>query len=828
MKARDFRIGWRLLLKEPGYSAAVICGLTMGFAVCFLLLSFAHSSFRFDAQVPDNDRIYMLKRKVNTDDNPRWWEFMPISLRNAALQSGLDLKATVVWKSPVKVRTGGIVRNYLMRAVDPSFQEIFGTKPLQGDLQKALTRPDAIALTESTAGQLFGDSYSLGKTVQIGDKAYEVAAILADPPATTTVPYSILTGFNTAIISNDDRAKAIADWANGYVKIYVKLGATSSPQRLVQFLQDALDRSPANVQISPEKLKRLGNQKISDIALIDLPSVHFDPDFVYAANMTNDDRRYGDKRTLLALSAVALLILLLAATNYVNLATVRTMRRRREIAVRKLMGTSASRITGQFLAESMLVAVLATILGIVLGWALSPVFSELIIHQREPSTFSDIVDKRVIGSFTPLTVGFSLLFGTFVGLLAGIYPAWIALHVRVAEALAGRGSEDSTGHHGQSLRRLLTILQFATAMGLTSVTLAISWQTSYATKLDPGFDPTRLVTILLPFDAPTLKLQLQPLRNALIRLPEVEDVAGEVSVVGSGENGESGEVQRIGGGSVPVSSIGVTSQFFQTYRVDAIAGRVFDPSQDREENPTGVVINSTAAHAIGFESPQAAVGQILKIKNSGGTDSAVRILGVSPDILHRSLRQPPEPLIYVLHVDGIYYLTVRVRSDIDAAERAIESIWPKYFPNDVLTIRRSKTYIVQQYSDDVRLAKLLTGSALIAVLIAAFGIYVLSAYSVLRRAKEIGLRKLFGANRRAICLIVWREFAALIAIGAVIGLPIAALATQNYLADFNQRAPVEIFSLLVALLISVLVAVVSTLRHTFSAMRTSPASLFRE
>ena len=152
-----------------------------------------------------------------------------------------------------------------------------------------------------------------------------------------------------------------------------------------------------------------------------------------------------------------------------------------------------------------------------------------------------------------------------------------------------------------------------------------------------------------------------------------------------------GDVQRLGGGDLHVSVEGVTPQFFQVYRVNAIAGRVFDPSLDREEHPTGVVINATAAHAIGFASPEAAVGHFLTLKE-GAKQTAVRILGVSPDILHRSLRAPPEPVIYALDA-GIYgmqfgtgILTMRAHGDPDATQHAIEALWPHYFPKDALLI----------------------------------------------------------------------------------------------------------------------------------------------
>jgi putative ABC transport system permease protein len=239
-----------------------------------------------------------------------------------------------------------------------------------------------------------------------------------------------------------------------------------------------------------------------------------------------------------------------------------------------------------------------------------------------------------------------------------------------------------------------------------------------------------------------------------------------------------------------------------------------------------VVINAAAARKLGFANPQEAVGKI--VQGTDQEDRQMQVLGVAPDIRHRSAREGEQPSVFYLR-DRVRILTVRCSGDPVAVKHAIEALWPRHFPNEPVDVTHMDRFVVEQfYADDLRLAKLLGAASVIATAIAAFGIYVLAAYSVQRREREIVLRKLYGAGNAAVGGLVLREFLLLVGAGALVGLPPAWLALQHYLAGFTERAPVGAWTIAAALLLACAVTLGSTLRHTLAALRIRPALALRE
>jgi putative ABC transport system permease protein len=500
------------------------------------------------------------------------------------------------------------------------------------------------------------------------------------------------------------------------------------------------------------------------------------------------------------------LVLLLAATNYVNLATVRTLARQREIAVRKVLGASAQAVARQFLAESVLVCLLATGLGLLLAWLLLPVFS-------------DLMQRRLDGMFSPVSLAVTVALGVLLGLAAGAYPTWSALRVRATAALAGRGSAETV--RGLWIRRALTMLQFGVAIGLTATTLAVAWQTHYASTLDPGFDAAPL--LMFGADNDMRDPRTRALRDAVARLPGVAGVA--VSHLPFSVNHNIVSLHRAGGTASDINVYAVSPEFFDVYGVKPVAGRLYSPALDKFDTDDRVVINAAAARQLGFPSPRDAVGQMVAY---GAGGRPMQVVGVAPDLRQRSAREGQQPSVFLLN-DRVGGFTVRCSGDVDAVRRAILDLWPRYFPNEGLDVTRVSTLMSDMfYADDLRLAKLLAASSAIATAIAAFGIYVLAAYSVRRREKEIVLRKLYGAGNAAIAQLVAREFAALVGAGALLGLPFAWVAIQRWLGAFTERAPIGAWTLVAALLVAGVVALVSTLRHALAAVRIRPALALRE
>lgn len=798
---RDFRIGWRLLLKEPAYSSVVILGLTIGFAVCFLLLGLVRHAFSYDRHVAGSDEIYVVKQRWNVPgDAGTWFPSASLPARDAVVASGAPVLATTFLTRRIDVRSGASVQSIDITVVDPDFQKIFQPTVLAGDLGAALLRPDAIALTEETAIKLLGVREVVGKTVEIAGKPYLVAALLADQPAATTTPYAALAGIKTAIWNAEYRQMVETNWGSSHGPLYVRVPKSVSLALVTDALQRRLLASSFYLGQSAEQLAALGGKNMIDFKLGKLRDAYLDPDI--SATLST----HGERRAVLGLAAVGLLILLLAATNYVNLATVRTLRRQREIAVRKVLGASAGAVSRQFLAESVLVCLIATALGLLLAWLLLPVFS-------------DLVQRKLDLLFTPASLLASALLGVLLGVAAGAYPTWSALRVRATAALAGRGNVETAS--GLWLRRVLTVLQFATAMGLCGVTLAVAWQTSYASRLDPGFNPAPL--LIVSTGADMRSASLSAFKDALARLPGVAGVALSDAPVTVNRN--STAQQREGGTPIEINYLLVSPEFFNVYGLKPVAGRLYASGTDSAADHGKIVINAAAARKLGFDSPQAAIGKF--VRNPEDSTSLRQVIGIAPDIRHRSAREPVQPTIYQLSQrTGV--LTLRVERDMAGVQKLIEEMWPRFFPNDVPGMQRMDALFAENYADDLRLAKLLAASSLIAIAIAAFGIYVLSAYSVQRRAREIVLRKLFGASGVAIARLVAREFAILLGAGALIGLPAVWLATERYLSSFIERAPIGLWTVSAALMMALAVAAGSTLRHTLRAVRAAPVQALRD
>jgi predicted permease len=800
MRAGDFRIGWRQLVQEPGYSAVTILGLAVACAACFLLLGFVAYCLNYNSYVPDGARVFVVKQRINYFPRPDWNTRATLMLRDTALASAVVEKASIARQIQQPLRTGTELHEVRMFAVDPSFGPIFGVKPLSGDLQAVLSRPDGLALTRETALRLFGSTKVLGKTVGVGDEVLQVLAVIPDLPANTTMRWEALGSPLSRALKPEDRTLHPSDQMRG--QIFLKLRPGADATRLAALLQDAVEATPMNRAFRAGAMGRAVTGPGVEVRLAALPDAYFDPDLASG----REKRTYGQRDSTLALAGVALLILALAMTNWINLATVRTLRRQREIGMRKVLGASAARVAGQFLAESVLVALLATAAGILLAWLLLPVFA-------------DLVDRKLDGFFTPGRLALAVLLGVLAGLAAGMYPAWTALRVRPSTVLAGRDSSSETTAN-LWLRRALTVLQFATAMALAGITVAVGWQTWYATTADPGFDPAGLLLLDMPLAKDE---QVQGFVRAVARVPGVEGAAISAEAIGRDANKISGAYNTRRGDELKVEIKRVSPEFFDLYRIRPVAGRLFSAERD-QPNARVALLNMAAARALGYRTANEAVGKMPFAAEPDGSN--LTIVGVAPDVRHQSMRERPGPILYLL-TDADSVVTVRTRLDQQTLARVIGPVWRQYFPNGMMYMQSAASIFGQSYRQDLRMVKILGAASLVALALAAFGIYVLSAYTVQRSRREIVIRKLYGAGNGAIARRLGREFGLTVAVAGLIGLPAAALAIRFYLDGFAEHAPLGQWPLVAAVALAVLAALAATAKHTAAAMRMSPVQALR-
>lgn len=825
MKLQDFRVGLRILAKDPVYSLVSILGLGVGLGVCLLLLSYARYCWQYNAHVPDADNVYIVKQRDNLALGTPGYDQAPLLLLAAAKTApGVTSASGYVGWFPITAEVDGQLRKLRSLTALPGFAEMMGLRAIKGDLNEALSRPDSIAITEATAIRLFGTSDVLGRTLLLRLSAVDenrstarIAAILRNPPANTTIPFETLNGPNLSLIPPPMRDQLLGESAwSGYLLVRVQPG--TSPEAVSEVLQRAIDQSPSTQKIPPEMKDRLGNRKVMDISLARLRDAYFDREV--ATNFLSIPVERGDATVVAGLVAVAILVLALAAVNYVNLATIRVIRRQREIATRKVLGASNSRLARQFVAESLLVSLLATATGFVLACIFLPAFSELMNRDLE-------------GMLSLANIATALGIGSTLGLMTAIYPAWIAFGVRPSLMLMGRPDTESV--RSKHLRQALSVLQVSAAMGLASFTLAISWQARFAIDASPGFDPAALLVFDLPTAVSAREEKPRGLMAELSQRPEVAGIAVSNDPVGRSQERWSTEIKREGRDAVIMDVKSVSTNFFQEYGIGPVAGRLFEPTLDQEADPVPIVINALAARQLGFASAELALGQALLFKtveNDVPVLITKRIVGIAPEIRFSSLREAPRAIAYQLWGRGSGAgwggtLTVRASGSIAAAERAARETWPKYFPNSVLEIKAAKEIYAANYADDASLAKLLTLSTAIAMIIAAFGVYVLATDAVQRRTKEIALRKLFGTRRRDIGKLLAKEIGGVILLSAVVALPLAALAIGRYLAVYTERTPLAFWALVFALLASLVIAAFAGARQAWIAMTLKPAVALR-
>lgn len=373
--------------------------------------------------------------------------------------------------------------------------------------------------------------------------------------------------------------------------------------------------------------------------------------------------------------------------------------------MRKVLGASVRQIVLQFLAESLVVSMLATVLGLLMARLALPLFSGL-------------VNRKLDAIFSGQNIGIALVLGVVLGLVAAIQPALTALRVRPAQALAGRSDAESA--LGARLRKLLTVLQIATAIGLASLAMGISLQTNFAIHASPGFDAGPLLIV----DMPERGKKNEAVRGFLSELsqhPSVHSIVLTEHVVGRFNNDIVHDLKRDGGPSVSMEAKMVDTNFFEVYQLTPVAGRLFDPNLDKENNTVPVVINAIAARQLGFASPQAAVGQTLQRTNEQGKLLSHQIVGIAPELRFRSLHDEPGATVYELGIDWAGTLSVRATGSVAEVEHAVGGMWRRYFPNAMVQTQRAADVLAANYADDARLARLLVLATAIALTITAFG-----------------------------------------------------------------------------------------------------------
>jgi ABC-type antimicrobial peptide transport system permease subunit len=776
-----FKIAFRGFWKHKMSTLINIIGLSIGISAALVIYLIVHFDFTFDKFYPDSDRIY----RVVTNYPSRGWKVGgvcgPLPEAAAKSVSGFSGSAPFFIIDEFTLYHTGVVVPDAAKAplkfkykedmvlADQRYFDLFPYTWLAGS-KMSLNQPYTVVLTAQKAKKYFpGLTYPqmLGRVVIYGDSIkttvggiVEVHKENTDFNFTDFISYS--TGTSVAVIKGNLQ---LTDWGGvtPSSQFFVKLSPTTAVANVEKQLNDMLK---TNETPSPgEAGNELHLQKLSD--------VHFDEGYASFYERT------ANKTMLYGLSIIGAFLLLLGCINFINLTTAQASQRAKEIGIRKTLGSGRGRLILQFLSETFFITVLA----VIISAALAPVILKL---------FADFIPEGVIVDFLhqPGLILFILLLTIVVSLAAGFYPAIVLSDYKPLQVL----KDQAPGHNGTRalLRKTLTVTQFAIAQFFIMATLLVSKQVYYALHKDLGFQKEGIVTVSTPWASKDPQLK-QVFMDKIKALPGV----GSASVGGaspSSDNTHSANVIYTDGKKEVKTEVQERfgdENYIGVYKIKLLAGRNIRPG-DRSK---ALLINATFAKALGFTSPESAVGHFLKYN-----DNDMQIVGVTGDFYYRSLRSPIKPLAILTRSDNSYFSsTVHIAlkpqtpggDEWKTAIAGMETAWKQIYPNDVFQYQFFDESIAKFYDSERQTSVLLTWSTGLSIIISCLGLLGLVIYTTNQRIKEIGVRKVLGATVAQIVTLLSTELVLLIVLAFVIVTPVAWWAMNKWMQSFADRTPIN-------------------------------------
>ena len=770
MLSNYLKIAWRTIVGNPLFSTINIVGLAIGLACCITISLFVNYELSYDRQWNNAERIYRVSR-----------DFFGNNLRLAAVAAPaapLLLEDYEEIEDATRIlNTGGITitvddQQFLedtFVVADPNVFEFFNLTFVDGDPETALARPDNLVLTRRAAERYFGDENPIGKTINLmGQADLTVSALIEDIPDNSHMRFEMLNSIEAIpmVLGPGE----LENWGSNNYYTYIRLMEGSDYQALEARLPEFLDRHRGE-----------GDSDTNALVLQPLTDIHLysDRDGEWRAN--------GSAAVVYTFSAVAVVVLLIACINFMNLTTARSTQRAREVGVRKVVGASRPQLIVQFLGESILLTGMAMLLALALVELTLPFVASFL---EIPLSFS-LADPSIL---------MILLAGTLVvGLLAGSYPAFFLSHFRPAEVL--KGASASTG--SAMLRKGLVIFQFAISVGLLIATGVVIAQMQYVRSYDLGYDRSRNIVSSLPFFA-DLWTVYEPLKTSLETHPGIESVVyssripGMQNLDGSGYVPEGAQITMES--VVAMSDIKVDYEWFDHYGIEFLAGRTFLESERRIEEPTednpvvngAVILNEAGARRFGW-SPEEAIGKVLRqLENRELTMFTDReVIGVIPDVHFSSLHDEIKATVYAEPNPG-YGRNISIKlapGNYDAAIAHFEAVWKQIVPNEPADWEFLDTRFDALYRAEERQAQMFAVFAAFAIFVATLGLFGLASFTTERRTKEIGIRKVMGASVRDIVVLLTTDFTKLVLFANLIAWPVAYYYMRDWLNRFVYQAP---------------------------------------
>ncbi|MDQ4086916.1 MAG: ABC transporter permease [Pseudomonadota bacterium] len=825
-------VGLRALARNRTYTFINIFGLAVGLAASLLLFLYVRYETSYDQWLPDHERVFQVQTEAAGTESEEPQRFQITSFAAAeAIRRDFPQIDRAVWALPERATTmqdGAAVAIDGVLFVDGPFFDVLQMPFAYGDRTAALSRPGTVVLTESEALRRFGTGNPIGRTLTLSSWGktldYRVTGVVRDPPPNSHLSFNLVARFDPAsFFADSPDILTNWGWLSGHVYLKLKPGARADS---ISAALPAWERRNIPDTVAEGARTNLGDSY--EWRLVNVGDVHLSEAPMVAMRPGND------RRTIVTVGVLALLILGIACVNFVNLTTARATQRAREVALRKVLGARRTQLVGQFLGEAMLLTCIAMLIALALVELSLPALSQWL---EAPLSVDYLGRGGLIGPIIGLVLT--------IGGLAGIYPA---LHLsRFAPGRILKANQSAPEAQGSGrLRTAMVVVQFAISIALITCTAIIYRQTIFARDSDPGYQREGILQISGMGNREAARVG-ETLINELRNLPGVTAV-GRTSVAVATTNSANTMIHVPGRPEpVEIGNYPVDPGFFPAMGIDLVAGRTFggahatddatipyptDPEAEAALARRGVnvVINARAARALGFSRPERAVGQQVRaalVDPAHGLVPAT-IVGVVGDSRFRSARDPIDPMMFRNSRSEHQYLVFRYEdADPQALRQRVERVWRRLVPEIPLEAAFSEDLVADLYRSEEAFGETFAAFAALAIVIACLGLFGLAAFTAERRTKEIGIRKVFGARTGDIVQLLAWQFSKPVVIANLIAWPVAWWVMRDWLNNFDARIDLGPTPFLLAGVLALAIALGTIAGHAIKVARANPIHALR-
>ena len=774
----------RHIRKHAGYSLINILGLTLGITSSLFLIIYVTDEISYDRYHEKADRIYRISSKITETDDQFTWIVAQVPCGPQVVQDYPEVESFVRFinmeRGLYKYEDKEFMEEDFFYA-DSTLFDIFSYKVLKGEVNSAVTDPNKIVLTETIARKYFGEADPVGKVLKSGSQAYEVTGVIEDVPTNSHFRFD-------AITSRNNLPKQLGSWGNFGVFTYLLLPEGVDVKAFETKMQGMYDAHMKTI-FEPLKIK-------IEYILEPITKIH-----LYSTN-SGEPEPTGSITYVYIFGIVALFLILIAAMNYMNLATARSASRAREVGLRKVVGSRRIMLVLQFLSESVVFTVISLLISLVLLVALLPQFN---ILAGKSFDISLLYSPVILLSFLGIII--------FTGILGGSYPAFFLSRYDPVTVLKG---EKTKGSAGALFRKILVIFQFSISVLMIVCTLVVFRQLKHLKTMDQGFNQDNVIALELN---QVMSRKYPLLKKLLLENDDIKYVTSTNTSIGEGSakvifniETEEGMAQR------GVNFAVVDHDFIDALEIKIIDGRDFKLDMP-SDTLTGVVVNETFAKRMAWSNP---IGKRVELGDANTVRASV--IGVMADYHQTGMYNEVESLLLIYRELGnIVYVKLTGNAN-ESSISFIESKWREVFPDQPFMYTYLKDRFGRQFEADEKRGFIFTLFTILAILIASLGLFGLASYMVEQRTKEIGVRKVFGADEMVVLKLVLKDFLILVGISIVIAIPVAWYIMNGWLENYVYRTSISIWLLLTAAFATLLITILTISYKAYQASILNPAA----